>query len=819
MDNASNRTPRSAVDVMRQLQAEVFEAANAAANKSPTEQPLSAVEELNRQIGVNIDMHAENAALGDHGMELQPPPTTVAPADLTTSMEQLSAADNDLSSGGVHQFLGGTAERAVHTPPDVEPERSPPEMGSGEQEDDDINGRHFTVTLPMAANTRAIYLDTISENRATMISFGEVFANSHSQDPEASLVVKMDNIFEQLLKLCDLPAYDDSLSGLGKDEMMKHATNTNSKFSFVYEFLGGLWDINGRVMILSQPGRVFEYMEAVVSATGLPFTILGQDVSGQQPMEGMSVILAVAGQDLSMVQGGVDVVILFDHTARSVHLPATLGYESMAPIVLSLVATYSLEHIDQQLLEVEQDLDDLERKNALNLATVTAGKYLRNPQGRRYPEPHQAASIFADFLKNPESGLDWEPHPLPSDVFEIWLSSQERTQTSQDQAHLEDVSNGTRSRKRASDNVDEGTPKRPRLLPESRQPSRNPTPARMSELLKKTLASFPIDASAPAQVVEVPVEQLERMADKIAELEARLATQNNIESKLREHMISLESQLRSYERTVQSIQPKYMDALRDRGTFEKECKVAVDEANAAKKRLEAQKTEVETLKERNKLLESKLAEANATLANSTIPEIAKLAQAEKERDEAVAAAEKLEKKVRSLQNEVEYTRKAYQDASNAHSELNQENQELKSMVANLERRASENLLKIHEIHARNQTAEISRQVDELQATLENRERELERAKEELKVLKNGRRETRQVSVPRSPRPGVMSPRPGRGISGSGSRGTSPSPLMSSDGPGGIGTGGGGGGGGSGPVPGMTFFPTAGNGGRWGYLRD
>lgn len=279
---------------------------------------------------------------------------------------------------------------------------------------------------------------------------------------------------------------------------------------------------------------------------------------------------------------------------------------------------------------------------------------------------------------------------------------------------------------------------------------------------------------------------------------------------MREHFTSLESQLRSHERTVQTLQPRFMEALRDRGTFEKECQKAVEKANAATERLAAKNAEIEALKEKNKVLESKLAEANDALANSTVPEIAKLAQAEKDRQEALAAMEKLEKKIRGVQNEADYSRKAYQDASNAHTELSKENQELKAQVAELGRRASENLLKIHQIHAQNEVNEILRHLDEVQALRENRERELERAKEELKYLKNGRRETRQGSVPRSPRTGVMSPRPARGMGGPGSRGTSPAP-MSSDGPGV--------GGGGAPVPGMTFFPPVGNAGRWGHLRD
>ncbi|KAL2021223.1 hypothetical protein VTK56DRAFT_7410 [Thermocarpiscus australiensis] len=839
-------TPRSAVEIMRQLQASVFGSSpelvgahetrpqpdpvspsavlprmdsipqhppgaptahaqdSFSLEASSKDHPLS-VEELNPCIGVGINVPSEHTVMVERSTGYQQPPGTVAPSDLTASVDHISGTNNALSAAG--QQIRGGVEDAIPTTVNIEPDQLPADINPEEQEDDS-NGRYFVVTLPMAANTRSVYLDTITENKALMIEFGRLFAESElrSSVPDPALVANMDRLFERLLNLCDLPAYDESLLGLGKEGMMKHATNSNSKYSFVYEFLNGLWDLNVRVLILCQPGRVFEYLEAILSVAGFPYTVLGEENSAPHPTGGMSVILAVAGQDLSKIEGGVDAVLVFDHAARPVELPATVYYDST--IVLSLVVTYSLEHIDQQLLQLMPELGGLERKNALNLATITIKEQLRSPE-RGYPEPHQAAEMFANLLRIPDAGLAWDPQALPAETFDLWLSSQEGPQEPQSEIHHGDFSSGSSGRKRPSDDAEEGMPKRSRLL--DAQPVRNTTPARMSDLLKRTLASYPVSGKASTQVIEIPVEQLERMAEKIAELDDRLATQNGIEAKLQEHMTSLESQLRSYERTVQSIQPKYMVALRDRGTFEKECKAALEKASAATEKLEAHKAEVETMKEKNKVLESKLAEATAALANSTIPEVARLAQAEKEREEALATVEKLEKKVRIVQNDLDYSRKAYQDASNAHGELIQENRELKARIADLEKRASENLLKIHQVHAQNEAAAATRQIDELRATLENRERELERAKEEIRLLRNGRRETRQASVPRSPRPGagVMSPRPGRGgVGGAGSRGTSPAPVLGSDGLGG-GT----------PVPGMAFFQPGGNGGRWGHLRD
>ncbi len=416
-----------------------------------SEQPLEVVEEFDHGMSMDFSIHAEGGVAGEHDINFDHPPQTVAPADLTTSVEHISSAHDDLSLGD--QILGGELEETAPVSAEGDADDFSHEPGVDEQDDDDdddddSHSRHFTVTLPMAASTRATYLEVIEQNKDSMIKFAQVFATSYTSVPDTTVVAKVDAIFERLLNLCDLPAYDHDLPEMGKQEMMKHATNSNSKFLFVYEFLTGLWDINSRILVLSAPGRAFEYLEAVVSATDCPYSILGQEEPKRA--DGASVILAVAGEDLSAVEGGVDVVIAFDHAARAVELPPTLAYEAMAPIVLSLVATYSLDHIDQQFVQImEQDMDSLLKRNALNLATAKAREYLRTPENR-HVAPHEAAKTFADFLRSPEIGLDWEPHPLPADVFEIWLSSQERSQLSQSQPDQAEALNGSNSLKRPS---------------------------------------------------------------------------------------------------------------------------------------------------------------------------------------------------------------------------------------------------------------------------------------------------------------------------------------------------------------------------------
>ncbi|KAK0727946.1 hypothetical protein B0T26DRAFT_672552 [Lasiosphaeria miniovina] len=754
-------------------------------------------------IGLTPNISASRLSISPDHPELaeghEQTPTTVAPSDLTTT-DDASIGDAALPNNGLHTLpllsegpgnpaaaLGGFGYHESREDNHEEP-------GDGEQSSPIL--REFIVTLPMAASTRAQYLKTISDNKATMIEFGEVFTRSFTRLPSDSLVRRIDAVFERFLELCDLPAYADTFAPMKKGEMSRHATNSNPKFSFIHEFLNLLKNTKICILIISRPGRTFDYLEAVVSAGGIHHQVLGREtpisptVSGGP--NGLKVILAASGQDLSLINGGVQVVIAFDHAAREVSLPQTLGYDELTPLVLNLVVTYSLEHIDMQL---GSGLDGLERKNALNIAIASAQDILKNPEPG-YSEPHEIAEIFASFLKNRGDDPDWEPQALPSNLFEHWLSTQ-GTQGSQ--AEESQSQDGLSVRKRANDNVEGGPSKRLRVL-DAQQPAHNNAPARMSDLLKSTLAKYMPAGNTRIHLTEVPIEQLELMACKIAELENLLHTQANAEAILHVCVKTLEEERDSYKRTVQTTQPKYMQALKDRGTFELEHKKAIDDANTAKKRLEAARVEAATLKKQIKDLQSD--KSNAALANSSNPEVAGLSLARKDLEEAQSKAQSLEKKLASAQKETEYSRAAYQDASNSFVELKAENQELRAKVEILAKRADENLVRIHQINADNQVDATRRQTDKLHAIIREREREIERARDELRVIRSGRRETRQVSVPRSPRPGVMSPRPSRAVvGGAGSRGTSPAPFDGAAGP-------------ATTVPGMTF-----NNGRWPHLRD
>ena len=424
------------------------------AETTSKEASLSAAKELAHDM--NMQFPLENptpsmpmppshfSAAHEHQPEFEQIPATVAPSDLTNASANLFALTADPLHSGDNHILGEDAGDHVDTllsGPESDPYH--PDSHSEHQHEDRPQGE-FIVTLPMAANTRQLYLEQISgDNKRTMLDFATGFAKSLSWVPDGGLLAKMDRIFEHLLDLCDLPTWvhDMAKANLTPEAMWKHATGTNSKFSFVYEFLNAIKDLNTRVLILCHSGYAFQYLESLLSAPGFNYSILGGESAGEE-VDGLAVILASADQQPSVVHGRVDIVINFDHVARAVDLSQVLP-GAIEPLVLSLVVTHSIEHIDLQL---GPEPGDLERKNAINLAIGSAKELLKSPE--RGFEPHDIAEIFAGFVRNPDHGFVWEPSTLPEHVLDLWLSSQAGTGTQEQSLNEQGMSDSLNNRKR-----------------------------------------------------------------------------------------------------------------------------------------------------------------------------------------------------------------------------------------------------------------------------------------------------------------------------------------------------------------------------------
>lgn len=280
------------------------------------------------------------------------------------------------------------------------------------------------------------------------------------------------------------------------------------------------------------------------------------------------------------------------------------------------------------------------------------------------------------------------------------------------------------------------------------------------------------------------------------QLQDELRQSRQREQEFRELSDRSKREVDGYVASIQTIQTKFMDAVRDRGTYEAECTKAQQDAEKLRSSLEGSRQEASVWREKNHELARKLGEANRALESGDNPELARVLRLERDMSEAREAVEKADKKATLAEKNMEYSKDAYQEASRTVMELRSENGTLTRRLEELAGRASENVVAVNRIQAAAEAKTLMRQVDEQRSIVRDREFEISRLREELR-LRNGRRETRQSSVPRSPArlstgmggmgaAGLMSPARGHsrtsgggsggGATGASSRGTSPVPM-------------------------------------------
>ncbi|PNY26077.1 Uncharacterized protein TCAP_03986 [Tolypocladium capitatum] len=720
--------------------------------------------------------------------------STVSPADISIQAESERAALPLMPSLASQ----GTASCNLYSSSaaSVPMAQAPNEQGSSETSSDGGPGfglMEHIVTLPFQASLRPFYDDTLLEYRPQVTQFGTVFNNETYVEPGEALVKKIDQLFNRLHNICDYPqdAVGTSLEDLPSSQLAKYSCDANPKFNFVSELLQGLKN-DTSILIIARSVELLRLIcyltetlevECICDAIGKPKSNFAASAA--------RVTLALPSEDINGLD--FDVVIGFDHSFSRSPVSKSLLSETRdtkrRPLALILVTTHSIEHID---LYVPEDLGLLERKNVLLSGIVRARKLMSDPH-QGYPEPYQLANIFIEFLNGEIDAVIWEPVAVPDEILDNYVSSQSRSQMHV-AATPEEREKG---RKRKFDDPEDEYAKRMRILPLKESTVEANEPPMPDDIREMLAGSTTAEASINSTQVQVKVSLavLQALAEKHAEYKRQIAD-NDIGAEYEAVISGLENRLKEYERTSSKMYASLRKSLEDRSKFEAEkLKAEADRRAAANLALR------DNDKAQKRIAELESAVARLTASPDGSEEKTPLAKSEKLLKEAQDKVQMLEKRLENAHKDGEYVRNLYQEASTSASAFRAENNELKEQNDDFQKKTPDSLASVHRIQAESETHQYLRQIQELKAQVREREMELDRARDELRQLKNGRRETRQVSVPRSPRMGMMSPRPGRAYGGSASRGTSPAAAADA-------------------AAGMQFMSAQQPGnGRWNHLRD
>lgn len=369
-------------------------------------------------------------------------PLTVAPLDITTSVELPSTGSRHLPGHGA-VFPG----RHLDTQTNLALSMQENEADEPEHRLPDDEPKEFTVTLPFPANQRPFYDGIIMESRPDIESFCRIFSNEVLRTPKPSAVHKIEALFLKLLDICDYPPHLDAASwdSMSRKEVQNYLYESNAKFALIWDLLEILRDMPTKVLIVARSERLLSFMETLAVVEGYAFSRTGlQDMQFEHARSPLSIVLALPDQDLPDAPSDFDLVFGYDFEfRRSVFADrlAQLQPGQKHPMVLSLVIAHSLEHIDLCITDKDPDIPELDRKNALVVALTKIRGMIVNPEMGR-AKPHEIAQHFASLLGGPAEPRDYEPVPLPESVLDVYLDP------TQPEEGVFDDEDGLNSRKR-----------------------------------------------------------------------------------------------------------------------------------------------------------------------------------------------------------------------------------------------------------------------------------------------------------------------------------------------------------------------------------
>ena len=368
-------------------------------------------------------------------------PATVSPADvsLPSEAERLTLpvlTSHEHANSGLYDSSGHsiTLAQLPQTDKDVSPRSS---------ESEEV-GASYMVTLPFQASIRSLYDEILFKNRSDVTKFTDVFTTEILTEPELSLINTIDNLFHQLRNLCDYPenVLEGPLRDIPVSQKVRYYLDANAKMNFLYEFLQAIAK-DTRILIVARSSDLLRLVCDIAEALQLECACEALGYSAPNPESPVRLTLSLLSQSNEIDARQYDVVIGYDGSfsdSAFFHQLNDENTDKKQPLVLRLITTYSIEHIEAEL---PPTANELEHKSALLLSIVNARPLLADPP--RLPQPPFVAKIFSDYVNDEVQSIAWDPEPIPPSVVDVYANSQSLSQMPRESSF--DPETGGRKRK------------------------------------------------------------------------------------------------------------------------------------------------------------------------------------------------------------------------------------------------------------------------------------------------------------------------------------------------------------------------------------
>ncbi|KAI9807202.1 MAG: hypothetical protein M1825_005920 [Sarcosagium campestre] len=613
---------------------------------------------------------------------------------------------------------------------------------------------NHTLLLPMSERIRDQYHQIIYNHHFDI----EAFVNSET--PDSLLITRMEGVASSLRHLSihsDL-LVPDTVTQVEVDDVYeaKWAENSSARFDFLGHFFDYLKGHHKHVLILACGERVLQLLEVFLRGKGITCTTDGKNSPMAGDGQAFKVTLNADERDGEPMPtySSVDLVIQFNGLPINPTTPRrpSPGF-TQAPVWLSLVVANSTEHVD---LCLPSFLKPLLRLQAL-VSCVTQIRFQVGRLPDASPPVATASKAIAEYMTTANNGdqAEWPFSPVlgPPGVGSL-LESQQSTDSSQGDENTSagtdsNVTDAPRPLKRQLDLEDEGesgTPKKARLTPIPFPPPDHSTFQGSTSTIQPMLGQFTtsglvhsVDTPAYSEENGMLKETMRKQAEKLKQLQGLLAASDSSVRAKEDDMNELQGR---FEKQVQDTR----DALKERDEARKE-------AALIERQRMAQTGEMQRLRENQSQLRSELESAQRALESSAVPAIAQFAEVQRALKDALAETESLRKRLESATRDFQFSTTQYQVASNAAVDAAREVSDLREENEELKRKASGEVAKLRHLNYEAETERHLKRIAQLELTLEEREEQVRRREDELKMHMRGKGlATRASSVPKSPRP-------------------------------------------------------------------
>lgn len=286
--------------------------------------------------------------------------------------------------------------------PEVESDTAPKKLDIISLEENE-----FIIPLPLIANIRDTYAQTMRNNKQSRLNFIE-----NGNDVDAA--TDIDEMLDELEKICDhldLIANDYSTQRKeSPDVQARYAETVSTKCIFIAELIMEMRKAEKHLVILSRAGRMTEILEALLVRHEFSRTDGAANIYFDSRMDGQLQITVIElGSNLQdeLKWGPASLVVVFSSTSELSQFSALREHpgNALAPLV-SLVVTHSIEHLN---LCIDKTITSNDRYlllvDYLSQIQDEVGKL-----GPEYPSPPEAAKALATFITDDDPFDQW---PLP----------------------------------------------------------------------------------------------------------------------------------------------------------------------------------------------------------------------------------------------------------------------------------------------------------------------------------------------------------------------------------------------------------------------